>query len=93
MENHTSPNIISNSIGDNSLEIANSTKLKQNDKTTISTSFETQNFKLLASEVNNFQEYSDRICQNWLKAHKTKSLCSKKVREYTKNCNFVTRYN
>lgn len=84
MENYISPNIISNSIEDNSLKIANSTKLKQKDKTIISTSFETQSFKLLVREADNFQDCSDRICQNWLKAHKTESLCDKNVREYTK---------
>jgi acyl carrier protein len=84
MENSTAPKIISNSIGDNSLEIANSTKSKQNDKTIISISFETQSLKLLPLEIDNFQDNSDRICQNWLKAHKTESLCPKNVQGYTK---------
>ncbi len=84
MKNSTSPNIISSSIEDNSLDIANSTKSEQNYKTVISKSLETQSFDSLAFEVDNFQDNSERICQNWLKAHKTKSLCSRNVREYTK---------
>lgn len=84
MENSTSLNIILSSIEDNSLETANSTKSEQNDKTIISTSSETQSLKLLALEVDNFQEYSDRICQNWLKAYERESLCDKNVRQYTK---------
>ena len=84
MENSTSENIISTSIGDNSLEIANTTKIKQNDRTAISTSSKTQSCELLMCEVDNFQDYSDRICQHWLKAHETDSLCSKNVQEYTK---------
>jgi acyl carrier protein len=84
MENSTSENIISTRIEDNSLEIANTTKIKQNDRTAISTSSKTQSFELLVGEVDNFQDYSDRICQNWLKAHKTKSLGSKNIQQYTK---------
>lgn len=84
MENSTSENIISTSIGDNSFEIVNTTKIKQNDRTAISTSSKTQSCELLVYEVDNFQDYSDRICQNWLKAHETNSLCSKNVQEYTK---------
>jgi hypothetical protein len=84
MENSTSANIISTSIEDNSLEIANTTKIKQNDKTAISRSSKTKGFELLMYEVDNIQDYSDRICQNWLKAHKTESLCSKNVQGYTK---------
>ncbi|NJR46792.1 MAG: acyl carrier protein [Hyellaceae cyanobacterium CSU_1_1] len=84
MKNSTSAKIISTSIGDNSLEIANTTKIKQNDRTAISTSSKTQSCELLVYEVDNFQDYSDRICQHWLKAHKTESLCSKNVQGYTK---------
>ncbi|NJL50981.1 MAG: acyl carrier protein [Hydrococcus sp. SU_1_0] len=35
-------------------------------------------------EADNIQDYSDQICQNWLKAHKTESLCSKNIQQYTK---------
>jgi hypothetical protein len=84
MNNSTSAKIISTSIGDNSFEIANITKTKQNDRTAISTNSKTQSFELLMYEVDNFQDYSDRICQNWLKAHKTESLCSKNIQQYTK---------
>jgi acyl carrier protein len=84
MENSTSENIISTSIGDNFLEITNTTKIKQNDRTAISTSSKTQSCELLVYEVDNFQDYSDRICQNWLKAHKTESLGCKNIQQYTK---------
>jgi acyl carrier protein len=84
MKNSTSANIISTNIEDNSLEIKNTTKIKQNDRTAISTSCKTQSFELLMCEADNIQDYSDRICQNWLKAHKTESLCSKNVQGYTK---------
>lgn len=84
MKNSTSPNIISTTIEDNSLEIANPIKLKQNDKTTVSTSSKTQSFELLVCEVDNFQNYSNQICQNWLKAHETEFPGDKNVREYTK---------
>ena len=84
MENSTSGNTISNSIEDNSFEIANFTELNQNGKITITTSSETQSFNLLVREVDNFQNYSERICQNWLKAHETKSLGDKNVQGYTK---------
>lgn len=84
MENSTSAKIISPSIEDNALEIANTTKTKQNDRTTISRSSKTKGFELLMCEADNIQEYSDRICHNWLKAHKTDSLYSKNVQGYTK---------
>jgi acyl carrier protein len=84
MENITSENIISTSIEDNSLEIANITKTKQNDRTAISRSSKNKGFELLVGEVDNFQDYSDQICQNWLKAHKTESLGSKNIQQYTK---------
>ena len=84
MNDSTSSNIISNVIEDNSLEIANSTELKQNGRTTISWSSKTQSSELLACGVDNFQDYSNQICQNWLKAHKTKSLDSKNIQQYTK---------
>lgn len=84
MENSTSAKIISTSIEDNTLEIANTTKTKQNDRTVISRSSKTKGFELLMCEVNHIQDYSDRICHNWLKAHKTDSLCSKNVQGYTK---------
>jgi len=84
MKNSTSGKIISTSIGDNSLEIANTTKTKQNDRTAISTSSKTQSCELLVGEADHIQDYSDRICQHWLKAHKTESLCSKNVQGYTK---------
>jgi acyl carrier protein len=41
-------------------------------------------FTQLMYEVDNIQDYSDRICQNWLKAHETDSLCSKNVQGYTR---------
>lgn len=57
MEDLTSPNIISNSIK------KNSTKLK-NEKITISTSLKASSFQLLVREVDNFPDYSDRICHD-----------------------------
>lgn len=78
MENLTSPNIISNSIENNS------TKLNQNEKITISTSSMASSFQLLVREVDNFPDYSDRICQNWLKAHETESLGDKTIQKYMK---------
>jgi acyl carrier protein len=84
MENSTSAKIISTSIEDNSLEIENATKTKQNDRIAISRSSKTKGFGLLMYEVDNIQDYSERICHDWLKAHKTESLCSKNVQGYTK---------
>jgi acyl carrier protein len=84
MDNNTPSNIISTTIEDNSLDIANHAELKQNGKIKTTFKSKTQSCELLMYEVDNFQDYSDRICQNWLKAHKTDSLCSKNVQEYTK---------
>jgi acyl carrier protein len=84
MDNNTPSNIISTTIEDNSLDIANHTELKQNGKAETTFKSKTQSCELLMYEVDNIQDYSDRICQNWLKAHKTDSLCSKNVQEYTK---------
>ena len=78
MENHTPPNIISNSIENNS------TKLDRNEKITVSKGSEASSFQLLVREVDNFPDYSDRICQNWLKLHKTEFLCDKTIQKYTK---------
>ena len=78
MENHTPPNIISNSIENNS------TKLNQNEKITISTSSKASSFQLLVHEVDNFPDYSDRICQHQLKLHKTESSGNKTIQKYTK---------
>ena len=78
MENHTPPNTISNSIENNS------TKLNQNGKITVPTSSEASSFQLLVCEVDNFTDYSDRICQHWLKLHKTEFLCDKTIQKYTK---------
>lgn len=41
-------------------------------------------FQLLVREVDNFPDYSDRICQNWLKAHETESLGDKTIQKYMK---------
>ncbi|WP_199194235.1 acyl carrier protein [Pleurocapsa sp. CCALA 161] len=84
MENRTSAKIISTTIKNNSLEITNTTKTKQNDRTAISRSSKTKSLELLPLEIDNFQDNSDRICHNWLKAHKTESLCPKNVQGYTK---------
>lgn len=84
MENNTSAKIIFTSIEDNSLETAGPTKTKQNDRTAISRNFKTRGFELLMREVDNIQDYRNRIRQNWLKAHKTESLCFKNVQGYTK---------
>ena len=78
MENLTSPNIIYNSIENNS------TKLNQNEKITISTSSKASSFQLLVREINNFPDYSDRICQIWLKAHNTESPGYKIIHKYTR---------
>jgi acyl carrier protein len=84
MENSTSENIISTTIEDNSLDIENHTELKQNGKTETTFKSKTQSFELLVGEVDNFQDCSNQICQNWLKAHEIKSLGSKNVQGYTK---------
>ena len=78
MENHTPPNIISNSIENNS------TKLDRNEKITVSKGSEASSFQLLVREVDNFPDYSDRICQNWLKAHKIESPGDQTIQKYTK---------
>ncbi|MEM7554802.1 MAG: acyl carrier protein [Cyanobacteria bacterium P01_A01_bin.84] len=58
--------------------------LNQNKKITVSTSSKGSSFQLLVREVDNFPDYSDRICQNWLKAHKTESPGDKTIQKYTK---------
>ena len=78
MENFTSPNTVRNSIKNNF------TKLNKNEKTTVGKSSEASSFQLLVREVDNFPDYSDRICQNWLKAHKTESPGDKTIQKYTK---------
>ena len=78
MENFTSPNTVSNNIENSSA------KLNKNEKITVSTSSEASSFQLLVREVDNFPDYSDRICQNWLKAHKTESPGDKTIQKYTK---------
>ena len=78
MENHTPPNTVFNIIENNS------TKLNQNEKITVSTSSEASSFQLLVREVDNFPDYSDRICQNWLKAHKAESPGDRTIQKYTK---------
>lgn len=86
MKNNTSPKIVPTVIGDNSHVITNYAELKQNGKaeTTFKSKSTTQSFELLMSEVDNFQGYSNQICQDWLKAHKTESLGSKNIQQYTK---------
>jgi hypothetical protein len=66
------------------LPIENATKTKQNDRTAISRSSKNKGFELLMYEVDNIQDYSERICHDWLEAHKTESLCSKNIQGYTK---------
>ena len=78
MENYTPPNTVLNSIENNS------TKLDRNEKITISKGSEASSFQLLVREVDNFPDYSDRICQHWLKLHKTEFLCDKTIQKYTK---------
>lgn len=78
MEDHTPPNTVFNSIENNSI------KLNQNEKITVSTSSKASSFQLLVREVDNFPDYSDRICQHWLKLHKTEFLCDKTIQKYTK---------
>ena len=58
MENHTPPNTIRNSIENNS------TKLDRNEKITVSKGSEASSFQLLVREVDNFPDYSDRICHD-----------------------------
>jgi acyl carrier protein len=84
MENSTSENIISTSIKDDSLCLANHTELKQNGKTKTTFKSKTQSCELLVGEADHIQDYSDQICQHWLKAHKTESLGSKNIQQYTK---------
>ena len=58
MENFTSPNTVSNSIENSSA------KLNKNEKITVSTSSEASSFQLLVREVDNFPDYSARICHD-----------------------------
>jgi acyl carrier protein len=82
--NNTSSKIISTTIKNNSLEIVNQTKLKPNNDKAITWSSEIQSLELLMGKVGNFQDCSNQICQNWLKAHETDSLCSKNIKQYKK---------
>ncbi|WP_019505900.1 acyl carrier protein [Pleurocapsa sp. PCC 7319] len=82
MKNNASSNI--STTTENNFLATHSTELKQNDKTISSTDSNVQSSDLLTSEVNNIQDYSDHICRNWLKAHKTKSLDLENIQQYTK---------
>jgi acyl carrier protein len=84
MKNHTSSNIISTTIKNNSLEIANYSEPKTNDDGVTTWNSQTQSLELLMGKVGNFQDCSTQICQNWLKAHETDSLCSKNIKQYQK---------
>lgn len=84
MENHTSSNIIPTTVENNFLEIANYSESKPNDDGVITWSSQTQSLELLMGKVGNFQDCSTQICQNWLKAHETDSLCSKNLKQYQK---------
>jgi hypothetical protein len=46
--------------------------------------FKTQSSKLLSWEINDFQSYSNSICQSWIKAHKTQSLNCGTIQQYAK---------
>ena len=85
MNNHL-PDIVSIAIEDARLQNSDRdpAKLEQNGKPTTSWSFKTQNFKLLTCNVDNFQDCINLICQNWLKAHETESLCSENIQRYTR---------
>ena len=43
-----------------------------------------QLLQLLVREIDNFPDYSDRICQDWLKAHKIESPDDQTLQKYTK---------
>lgn len=84
MKNNTSPKIIPSTVENNSLETVNQTKLKKNDDGIITWSSKTQSLEVLMHKVGNFHDCSTQICQNWLKAHETDSLCSKNIKQYQK---------
>ena len=84
--NNKSLDIVSVFVEDDSLQISpeNPVESKPNNKTTTDWNSKISSIDLLMYYLDNLQDSSFRICQNWLKTHETESLCSKNIRQYTK---------
>ena len=62
----------------------NPVESKPNNKTTTDCNSKTSSIDLLMYYLDNIQDSSFHICQNWLKAHETESLGYKNIQQYTK---------
>ena len=73
MRKHTIPDIHP-TVQHHLLKTLNHTESMRNNDRKITWSIKTQNFEQLMYEVSSFQNCSNQICQNWLKAHKKEIL-------------------
>ena len=84
--NNKSLDIVSIFVEDDSLQMSPENPVESNpsSKTTTDWNSKISSINLLMYYLDNLQDSSFRICQNWLKTHETESLCSKNIRQYTK---------
>lgn len=81
MKEHTIPDI-HNNVQHDLPKTAKQTEPIHNNDRKISWSIKTRNFEKLVYEVSSFQNCSNQICQNWLKAHENEILSYENIAQY-----------